>query len=112
MKYKLEQDRLNFEREQKEREEKIRQEEAAIKRKQAEFAALEGKLGKVLPMVNEAILSLKNSSVISNSKSTSSKICHQIAQAWPKQELKSSSESTTKKMDGTTCGTKTSSTVA
>lgn len=59
MKYKLEQDRLNFEREQKEREEKIRQEEAAIKRKQAEFAALEGKLGKVLPMVNEANLIAK-----------------------------------------------------
>jgi len=56
MKYKLEQDRLNFEREQKDREERIRKEEAAIKRKQAEFAALESKLGTILPMVNEANL--------------------------------------------------------
>lgn len=56
MKYKLEQDKLKFEREQKEREERIRLEEAAIKRKQQEFAALETKLGKILPMVNEANL--------------------------------------------------------
>jgi len=56
MKIKLEQDKLNFEREQKEREDRIRREEAAIKRKQAEFSALEAKLGTVLPMVNEANL--------------------------------------------------------
>lgn len=56
MKHKLEMEKLQFEKEQKEREERIRREEAAIKRKQAEFSALETKLGTVLPMVNEANL--------------------------------------------------------
>lgn len=56
MKFKLEQQRLDQEKEAAEREERIRREEAQIKRRQLEFSALEAKLGTVLPLVNEANL--------------------------------------------------------
>jgi len=52
----MEEARLKAEREEAERQERIRREEAAIKHRQAEFAALSEKLSKIHPMVNEANL--------------------------------------------------------
>jgi hypothetical protein len=56
MEFKLEQDKLKQAKEEADRLERIRREEAAIKNRQAEFSALEKKLGAVLPLVNEANL--------------------------------------------------------
>lgn len=54
MEFAIEQEKLKQAREEAERQERIRKEEAAIKRKQEEYAALESKLDGVLPQVNEA----------------------------------------------------------
>ena len=56
MEFKLEQEKIKAAKEESERQERIRREEAAIKNRQAEFSALERKLGEILPMVNEANL--------------------------------------------------------
>lgn len=56
MEFKIEQDKLKAQKEEAERLERIRKEEAAIKNRQAEFSALEKKLGHVLPLINEANL--------------------------------------------------------
>lgn len=56
MEFKIEQEKLKAAKEEAERLERIRREEAAIKNRQAEFSALEKKLGIVLPLVNEANL--------------------------------------------------------
>lgn len=56
MEFKLEQDKLKAQKEEAARLERIRREEQAIANRQAEFSALEKKLGVVLPMVNEANL--------------------------------------------------------
>lgn len=52
-------DKIKAEKEEGDRKERIRKEEIALKNRQAEFAALEKKLGLVLPMVNEANLIAK-----------------------------------------------------
>lgn len=56
MEFKVEQEKLKSAKEEAERLERIRREEAAIKNRQAEFSALEKKLGHILPLVNEANL--------------------------------------------------------
>lgn len=56
MKFKIEQQRLDQEKEAADRAERIRLEEIAIKKKQQELTLLEGRLTKILPMVNEANL--------------------------------------------------------
>jgi len=56
MEFKIEQDKIKAQKEETERLERIRKEEAAIKNRQAEFSALEKKLGLVLPLINEANL--------------------------------------------------------
>jgi len=56
MEFKLEQDKLNAQKEEAERQDRIRREEASIKARQAEYSALEQKLGNILPLVNEANL--------------------------------------------------------
>lgn len=56
MEFKLEQDKLKAQKDEADRLERIRREEQAIANRQAEFSALEKKLGVVLPMVNEANL--------------------------------------------------------
>lgn len=56
MEFKVEQEKLKSAKEEAERMERIRREEAAIKNRQAEFSALEKKLGHLLPLINEANL--------------------------------------------------------
>lgn len=56
MEFKVEQEKLKAAKEEAERLERIRREEAAIKNRQAEFSALEKKLGHLLPLINEANL--------------------------------------------------------
>lgn len=56
MRIKLEKAKIKAEAEERERSERIAREEAAIKKKQAEFNELENKLGTIMPLVNEANL--------------------------------------------------------
>lgn len=59
MEKQIEQEKLKAQREESDRLERIRREEAAIKKRQAEFSELEKKLGIVLPLVHEANLIAK-----------------------------------------------------
>ena len=59
MEKQIEQEKLKAQREESDRLERIRREEAAIKKRQAEFSELEKKLGLVLPLVHEANLIAK-----------------------------------------------------
>jgi len=54
LEYKLEQEKIQAQKDETERLERIRREEAAIKNRQAEFSALEQKLSELLPFVHEA----------------------------------------------------------
>lgn len=59
MEKQIENEKLKAQREETDRLERIRREEAAIKKRQAEFSELEKKLGLVLPLVHEANLIAK-----------------------------------------------------
>jgi len=59
MEKQIEMEKLKAQREEADRLERIRREEAAIKKRQAEFSELEKKLGLVLPLVHEANLIAK-----------------------------------------------------
>ena len=56
MQKQLEHERIKAQKEEASRMERIQKEEAAIKKRQAEFSELEKKLSVVLPLVNEANL--------------------------------------------------------
>ena len=56
MEFQVQQQKLRSAQEEAQRMERIRREEAAIKNRQAEFSALEKKLGQLLPLINEANL--------------------------------------------------------
>jgi hypothetical protein len=59
MERQIEQEKLKSQKDEADRLERIRREEAAIKKRQAEFSALEKKLAVVLPLVNEGNLIAK-----------------------------------------------------